>query len=74
MKALIRRWFFATLADGSHMWVPVEMHGIADFAAIALQRLPPAVLQADDLARDALDELVASERVARATQYGFCPT
>jgi hypothetical protein len=60
----MNQWFFATLSDGSHLWVPVETHGIADFAAIALQRLPPAALRADELAREALEELAASEQAA----------
>lgn len=53
------QWFFVTGADGSHLWIPVDTHGIADFAALALDRLPAAALRADDLARDALEELAA---------------
>lgn len=53
------QWFFVTGADRSHLWIPVDTHGIADFATIALVRLPPASLRADDLAREALEELAA---------------
>ncbi|HET8538675.1 MAG TPA: PH domain-containing protein [Anaeromyxobacter sp.] len=60
----VNQWFFLTVADGSHMWVPVETHGIADFAGIALLRLPPAALKADDLAREALEELAAAQPAA----------
>jgi len=60
----LNHWFFVTAVDGSHLWVPVETHGIADFAGVALLRLPPAALQADDLAREALEELAADERAA----------
>jgi hypothetical protein len=60
----LNQWFFVTLADGSHLWVPVETHGIADFAGIALLRLPPAALEADTLAREALEELAASDAAA----------
>lgn len=58
----MNRWFFVTAANGSHFWIPVETHGIADFAGIALLRLPPQSLRADELAREALDELAASEQ------------
>jgi hypothetical protein len=57
----MNRWFFVTVADGSHLWVPVETHGIADFAGIALLRLPAKALREDPLAREALEELAASE-------------
>lgn len=60
----LNRWFYLTAKDGSHLWVPVETHGIADFAGIALLRLPPAALRADDLAKEALEELAASEEAA----------
>jgi len=59
----VNQWFFVTAADGSHLWIPVDTHGIADFAAIALVRLPPAALRADDLAREALEELAASDPI-----------
>jgi hypothetical protein len=59
----LNQWFFITATDGSRLWVPVETHGIADFAGIALLRLPPAALKADELAREALEELAASDPI-----------
>ncbi len=59
----LNRWFFLTLADGSHLWIPVETHGIADFAGIALHRVPRAALD-DALAREALEELAGAESAA----------
>lgn len=58
----VNRWFFLTTASGAHLWVPVDTHGIGDFAAVALARLPPAALAADENARDALEDLAAAER------------
>ncbi len=60
----MNQWFFLTSADGARFWVPVETHGIADFAGIALARLPPAALRADTLAREALEELSATAPAA----------
>lgn len=57
----LNRWFFVTAKDGAKVWVPVETHGIANFAGLALARLPPASLRADELAREALEELAASD-------------
>jgi hypothetical protein len=51
------RWFFI-VAAGAWLWVPVEFDGISDFAAIALQSLPPAVLTGSLEARRALEALV----------------
>lgn len=58
----MNRWFFITTAGGAHLWVPVDTHGIGDFAAVALVRLPPAALTADENARDALEDLAAAEK------------
>lgn len=58
----VNRWFFFTTAGGAHLWVPVDTHGIGDFAAVALARLPPAALDADANARDALEDLAAAEK------------
>jgi hypothetical protein len=58
----LHRWFFGTLGDGAHLWVPIETHGIADFAGIALLRVPQKALE--PLAREALEELAASESAA----------
>ena len=56
--------FFVTSADGSHVWIPEDLHGIGDFAALALRRLPPAALAADPLAREELEDLAAAARAA----------
>lgn len=58
----VNRWFFITLADGSHLWVPVDTHGIGDFAEIALSRISSSALAHDPLARDALRDLMRSEQ------------
>jgi hypothetical protein len=57
-------WFFLTVADGSHQWLPENLEGICDLAQLALARLPPAVLQANPHAREALEELAAEVRAA----------
>ncbi len=57
----VNRWFFLTAADGSHVWVSIDTHGIGDFAEIALARLPAAALEKDALAREALEELAHGE-------------
>jgi Bacterial PH domain len=62
----VNRWFFITTAGGVHLWVPVDTHGIGDFAAVALTRLPPAALTADENARDALEDLAAAEKPSAA--------
>jgi PH (Pleckstrin Homology) domain-containing protein len=60
----MNRWFFITTADGAHLWVPIDTNGIGDFAAVALARLPPAALAADENARDALEDLAAERSSA----------
>ena len=55
------QWFFVTAGDGSHFWVPVDTHGIADFATMALMRLPPASLAEDPNVREALEKLAAAK-------------
>lgn len=55
-----QHWFFVTLADGSHLWLPADVTGSPEFALLARRRLPPAVLQADPMVREVLDELAAS--------------
>lgn len=62
----VNRWFFLTAADGTHLWVPVDTHGIGDFAAVALARLPHAALTADENARDALEDLAAAGKPSEA--------
>lgn len=54
------RWFFI-VAAGAWLWVPVDFDGIADFAELALDALPPAVLQASLEARHALESLAGLE-------------
>ncbi len=54
-----QHWFFLTLSDGSHLWLPADVTGMPEFAELALRRLPPAVLQADPVVREVLDELAS---------------
>jgi hypothetical protein len=56
----VNNWFFLTLTDGEKVYVVEGLHGIADFAELALQRLPPPVLAASPEAVEALKELVGS--------------
>ena len=53
------RWFFVTTSHGSHLWLPEDLRGIGDFAAVALHRLPAAALRGDPAAREALEDLAA---------------
>ena len=53
----MNHWFFVTVSDGSHLWLPADVPGMDEFARIALRRLPPAVLEADRDAREVLEEL-----------------
>jgi len=55
-----QHWFFVTVSDGSHLWLPADVTGMPEFAQIALRRLPPAVLQADPVVREVLDELAGA--------------
>ena len=55
-------WFFVTLADRSHLWLPADIPGMPEFAAIARRRLPPAVLEADPLVREVLEDLAGAAR------------
>jgi len=55
-----QHWFFLTVSDGSHLWLPADVMGMPEFAQIALRRLPPAVLQADPVVREVLDELAGA--------------
>ena len=57
-------WFFLTIADGRHLWLPDNLEGMGDLAQLALARLPPAVLQANPHARRALEH-IAAEVAAR---------
>jgi hypothetical protein len=61
-----QRWFFLTLSDGSHLWIPEGLVGIGDFAAIALRRLPEAALRADPVGREALEDVAEEARLAAA--------
>jgi len=56
----VSNWFFLTLRGGTRLYVVEGLDGIADFAALALQRLPPAVLAASPDAAEALRELAGS--------------
>ncbi len=50
-------WFFVTLSDRSHLWLPADIAGMPEFAQIAMRRLPPPVLEGDPVAREVLDDL-----------------
>ena len=50
-------WFFLTVAGGKLVYVVEGLNGIADFATLALERLPPAVLDANPDAAEALREV-----------------
>jgi hypothetical protein len=56
----LHRWFFVTTSRGSHLWLPEDLYGIGDFAAVALHRLPSAALSRDPAAREELEELAAA--------------
>ena len=53
-------WFFMTVNDGSHLWLPADVPGMDEFARIALRRLSPAVLQTDPVVREVFDELAGA--------------
>jgi len=55
----VSRWFFLTGPGGARFWVPENMAGIGDFAEAALAGLRPDVLGADEVAREALQQLAA---------------
>lgn len=56
----VNRWFFLTLRGGARVYVAEGLEGIADFAAAALERLPPAVLAESPEAVEELRDLAAS--------------
>jgi hypothetical protein len=56
----VSNWFFLTLSTGERLYVVEGLHGIADFAELALQRLPKPVLAAAPDAVEALTELAES--------------
>ena len=47
---------------GARLWVPENMAGIGDFADAALAGLRPEVLGADDVTREALQQLAAEAK------------
>jgi hypothetical protein len=55
-------WFFVTAGDGTRLWLPADVAGMGDVARLALRRLPPAVLQRDEVVREVLEELAAEPR------------
>ena len=61
----VNHWFFVTVKDGSHLWLPADVPGMDEFAQLALRRLPPAVLQADPEALEVFDELADIARAAK---------
>jgi hypothetical protein len=57
-----QRWFFVTSSRGARLWIPEDLRGIAQFADLALRRLPASVLDEDPNARDVLSELAGDGR------------
>jgi len=57
-------WFVLTASDGGRLWLPETLEGVGDLARLALARLPPAVLQANPHAREALEEGIAFYQAA----------
>jgi hypothetical protein len=55
----MNRWFFLTVKGGARIYLVEGLEGIADFAELALDRLPPAVLAASPDATEELRELAA---------------
>ena len=53
-------WFFLTLARGGRLYVVDGLEGIADFAEIALRRLPREVLTASPDAEEVLRDLASA--------------
>jgi hypothetical protein len=59
-------WFVVKATRGSHLWLPVDLAGMDEFAVLALRRLPPAVLQTtDSVVREVLEELAAAAATPR---------
>jgi Bacterial PH domain len=52
----VNRWFMLTTSDGGHLWLSEDLRGIAEFAAVALRRVPADALR-DAVAREALGDL-----------------
>ncbi|ACL66685.1 conserved hypothetical protein [Anaeromyxobacter dehalogenans 2CP-1] len=61
-----QRWFHVTTDQGAHLWLPLEVAGMPEFAALALRRLPRQVLEADPAAREALQELAGTGGAPRS--------
>jgi hypothetical protein len=55
----VSNWFFLTGPDGRTIYFAEGLDGIASFAEIAIERLPPAVLKACPEAAQALQEVAA---------------
>lgn len=56
----VNNWFFLTGPDGRTVYFVEGLDGIADFAEVALRRLPPQVLKASPEAVEVLQQLIAS--------------
>ncbi|MFY3742552.1 PH domain-containing protein [Anaeromyxobacter sp. Red801] len=61
-----QRWFHLTTEHGAHVWLPLDVAGMPEFARLALRRLPRQVLEADPAAREALQELVGTGGARRS--------
>ena len=53
----VNAWFFLTLASGQRIYIMEGLDGIAEFAELALQRIPKPVLDASPDAVEGLREL-----------------
>jgi hypothetical protein len=56
----VNNWFFVTGPDGKTVYFVEGLNGIADFAEVALRRLPPKVLKASPDAVEVMEQLIAS--------------
>lgn len=61
-----QRWFHLTTDQRGHVWLPVEVAGMPEFARLALRRLPRQVLEGDRAAREALQELAGAGGARRS--------
>jgi hypothetical protein len=60
----VNHWFVVTVSDGSHFWLPADLAGMGEFAALALRRISPAVLRTSDpVVREVLEELAEAAAI-----------
>jgi hypothetical protein len=57
----VNHWFVVSVAGGWPLWLPADLAGMGDFAALALRRLPaPVLAAADPVVREVLEELAGT--------------